>query len=260
MRNKIDVYIPARLDSSRLPKKHLKKINGIPAILQLINRLKNCKKIDQIIVTTTGETIDDELIKILDKEKILYFRGDKNNMIKRFLDAATKFESDIIIDVEGDKIYTEPNYVDMIAEIMDVNKEYDMVIGNDSEEQFNTSHYIHGFIPAGIRRSALEKISKLKISENNETGYREYFLSNEFKTRFIVEKKNRFSKNARFTLDYEEDLRLAKTIFQKLKADFTIEDIEKLFRENPKLFDVVDGINEVWQKNYERKRVNLGTK
>ena len=41
----IDIFIPARLDSSRLPKKHLKKINNIPIIELLVQRLKKIKDV-----------------------------------------------------------------------------------------------------------------------------------------------------------------------------------------------------------------------
>ena len=55
-----DVFIPARLDSTRLPKKHLKKINGEPLIKLLVKRLEKAKKIRQVIVCTTNQKSDDE--------------------------------------------------------------------------------------------------------------------------------------------------------------------------------------------------------
>ena len=36
----VDIFIPARLDGKRLSKKHLRKINGVPIIEHLVNRLK----------------------------------------------------------------------------------------------------------------------------------------------------------------------------------------------------------------------------
>ena len=65
----VDIFIPARLDSSRLPKKHLQKINNFPIIELLVQRLKKVKNVRNIIVCTTNNESDDELVKILAKKK-----------------------------------------------------------------------------------------------------------------------------------------------------------------------------------------------
>ena len=56
-----DVFIPVRLDSSRLPKKHLQPLNGKPALQHLLERLTLCKEIRNIIVCCTTNSTDDEL-------------------------------------------------------------------------------------------------------------------------------------------------------------------------------------------------------
>ena len=48
----IDIFIPIRLGSSRLPKKSLKKINGKFILLHLIDRLQNIENIRNIVVCT----------------------------------------------------------------------------------------------------------------------------------------------------------------------------------------------------------------
>ena len=111
-----DVFIPARLDSSRLPKKHLKKINGEQLIKLLVKRLKKAERIRHVIVCTTNQKSDDELISFLEKENILTFRGSEKDILNRFLEAAKYFKTDIIIDVEGDKIFTDIKYVDKIVD------------------------------------------------------------------------------------------------------------------------------------------------
>ena len=147
-----DVFIPVRLNSSRLPKKHLQLINGKPALLHIIERLDICKEIRNVIVCCTTNSSDDELVNFLQKNKIKFYRGSEKDILERFLDAAKKFETDIIIDVEGDKIYTDPNYVDQIANKLKIN-DIDFIIGNESKTKFNPSnHFIHGIIPAGFTK------------------------------------------------------------------------------------------------------------
>ena len=179
-----DILILARLDSNRLPSKHLKLINDTPLILKLIQRLRMAKKIRKIIVCTTTDHSDDPLVEILEKESILYFRGDTNDIIKRMLNAANYFGTDLIVDVEGDKIYTDPLFVDKVVDELQDNK-VDFVMGNDSPNEFNPfNHLIHGIIPAGIRKTSLEKVYNSKITNNTETGYHEFFTKSD-----IISKK-----------------------------------------------------------------------
>ena len=89
-----DIFIPARLRSSRLPEKQLKKINGIPLLKLLVQRLKKSSKKRNIIVCTSIEKSDDKLVSFLEHEGILYFRGSENDILQRFLDAAKKFNTD----------------------------------------------------------------------------------------------------------------------------------------------------------------------
>ena len=253
-----DIFIPVRLDSSRLPKKHLKKINNIPIIELLVQRLKKVKNVRNIIVCTTNKESDDELVKFLVKKKILYFRGDDTDILKRFYDAAQKFQTEIIIDVEGDKIYTEPFFVSkIISEIK--NNDYDFIIGNDSTKIFNPSdHLIHGIIPAGIKVSSIKKVSKLKNEFNKETGYKEIFVNskNIKKKFFVFNSKLEVPASLRLTIDYPEDLNFARKLFSILKEDFTHKDILKIIKDNPDLLKKIEKINTKWLKNYNREMKN----
>ena len=224
----------------------------------LVQRLKNIKNVRNIIVCTTNKKSDDELVKFLVKKNILYFRGDDTDILKRFYDAAQKFQTDIIIDVEGDKIYTEPFFVSEIISEMK-NNNYDFIIGNDSTKIFNPSdHLIHGIIPAGIRVSSIKKVSKLKNEFNKETGYKEIFVNskNIKKKFFVFNSKLQVPSSLRLTIDYPEDLNFARKLFSILKEDFTHKDILKIVKNNPDLLKKIEKINEKWLKNYNHEMKN----
>ena len=78
-----DVFIPVRLSNTRLPKKALKEINGIPVIKYLIDRIKKSKKIRNVIVCTTKNEKDDELVNFLEKENYMFSRGNENDILNR---------------------------------------------------------------------------------------------------------------------------------------------------------------------------------
>jgi len=257
-----DIFILARLDSKRLPKKQLMTINGIPLIKLLITRLESSKKIRNIVVCTTNRNCDEPLIEYLDKEGILYFRGSENDILRRFLDAAKQFETDIIVDVEGDKIYTDPIYVDKIVEKMEKSN-IDYVMGSDLPTKID--HTIHAFTavcPAVIRTTALHKICKLKKTKNNETGYREFFTNtNIFKCEYLTPDSNlQIPKNVRLTLDYQEDFELAKEIFKELDNNFHFADIIKLLNKKPELLKITEPAIKKWEKHYYSNITNISLK
>jgi len=256
-----DVFILARLGSSRLPEKHLKLVDGKPAIKQLIDRLKGAKKVRNIVVCTTTLASDDKLVDFLQKEEILFFRGNEKDVLTRFLDATKQFKSDVIIDVEGDKIYSDPFYIDKIITTME-DKSVDFVMGSSSTEFDPTDHFTHGIIPAGVRVSALEKLCQIKKSSDTETGYREFFISSSlFSKRYInpeVIPKN--AKKIRLTLDYQEDLDLANLTFKELGTNFHLIDLIKLFERKPELMKITEPIITKWKNNYSEKITDLSLK
>ena len=257
---KIDIFILARLNSKRLPKKQLKKINNQPILKILVNRLKKSKNVRNIIICTTNKKTDDPLVDFLKKEKILYYRGSEKDVMKRMLEAAKKFDTDIIIDVEGDKIYTDVKLMDLVIKQF-LNSKNEFVIGSRNKKDFEpTDHFIHGVFPAGFRTSILEKICKKKKTNNTETGYKELFFEKGMckKTFLTIPTNNIIPKEIRLTLDYPEDLKLAKRIFAELGNDFGYKDILKIYNKNPEIFKVTKKVLDKWKINYQKNIVKKG--
>ena len=248
----IDIFIPVRLESERLPKKALKKINEKPIIKYLIERLEKSSSIRNIIVCTTVSEIDDELVNYLSSEKILFFRGNEHDILDRYLNAAKKFDTDFIVNVEGDDIYTDPKCVDIISEeFLKTNSDY-----------LDINHMPFGLSPSGIKVSALKKICSVKKSENTETGYKQYFTeSGLFKVQHInLKKPFYFPENTRLSLDYEEDFQLAKQIFNNLGNIFHKNDLAELFKNDPELLEITNGLEKRYNIHFEKNRVDISTK
>ena len=69
------IIIEARLNSTRLPKKILMKIKKYSFLEYLVRRLKLVKKAKNIIIATTDNESNQEIIKIALRNKIKYFKG-----------------------------------------------------------------------------------------------------------------------------------------------------------------------------------------
>ncbi len=246
------IFLLVRLDSSRLPRKAMKVVNDKPIIQYLLSRLQKSNRVQNLIVCTTEKKSDDLLISFLERQNIKYFRGNEHDILIRLRDAATFFKIDFAVVVDGDDIYTDPYFIDRVIE------EYEK-----TNADFITSDgFPHGFVPVGVTRTALEKICKIKMSNNTETGYREFFTqTNIFNCTYIKPKKDmKLFKKLRLTLDYEEDYELAKKIFHSIGNDFHLKDIITLFEHQPHLIKIIDGIDERWQKNFKNKMTDLTLK
>lgn len=247
---KIDIFIPVRLGNTRLPSKALKIFNNKPLLFYLLQRLKKTKKIRNIVVCTTENPSDDLLVDFLTKNNYDVFRGSEKDILKRFFDASKQFKSDFIINVDGDDIYTDPNYIEkLIDKFEETNADFVDMEG-----------FPFGFRSIGFTKTALEKICTLKTTENTETGYRDFFVNN---TSIIKQKliyKNPFPKNLRFSLDYPQDFELAKIVFNKLGNDFHLEDLINLFNKEPELLKITDGLDELWNKHYTKNLASFSFK
>ena len=83
--------IEARMNSSRLPGKMMKKILNKPVIDYLIDRLKVIKEVDQIIIATTKNKKDDLLVNFAKKKNLNFYRGSEHNVLQRVVRASEKF-------------------------------------------------------------------------------------------------------------------------------------------------------------------------
>lgn len=243
-----DIFIPIRLDSKRLPHKHLKEIDGKPILHYLLERLHNTKKIRNIIVCTTTRKVDDPLIEFLTKEGVKFFRGNTDDILARYLSASNEFNTDIIIDVGGDDVYTDPLYVDKIAS----------VLKNTTTEYVEGVGFPHGLVPAGFKTKSLRLLCEIKKTSNTEHGYRFFFKQNKiFTSKFITPDSNlKIPKNIRLTLDYQEDFNLAKILFKLLGNRFHLEDILQLIQDKPEILKTMSIIENKWKKNFTKKMVN----
>lgn len=243
-----DVFIPIRLSNTRLPKKALKEINGIPVIKYLIERIKKSKKIRYIVVCTTENKKDDELVEFLKKENCMFYRGSENDILARYMDASKNFDTDFIVSVDGDDIYSDPFYIDKIISVFEkTNADYvDMI------------NFPFGIASVGIKKDALVKVCKLKKTNNTETGYRLFFHNEKiFKIHKIkLEETIKFPKNLRLTLDYQEDLDLANKIISTLGNDFHLKDIIELFKKNPELLKMTNDLEERYKQHWDRNVAN----
>lgn len=122
---KVVAIVQARTASTRLPGKVMRKINGIPLIEILLNRLSHAKKIDKVILATTDLASDDDLAHLVQSLGFDVFRGHPYDVLDRYLRTAEKYNADVIVRITGDCPLIDPQIVDFsIDELTRTSSDY----------------------------------------------------------------------------------------------------------------------------------------
>jgi len=113
-RLKVIGVIPARYDSTRLPGKPLKDINGKSMIVRVAEQAMKSRILDDVIVAT-----DSELIKTHLTErgiKVCMTGSDIRSGTDRCYEAAKGIACDIIVNIQGDEPLLDPDVIDKVVD------------------------------------------------------------------------------------------------------------------------------------------------
>jgi 3-deoxy-manno-octulosonate cytidylyltransferase (CMP-KDO synthetase) len=132
--------IPARLNSQRLPGKPLIKMDGLPLIIHVLKRSLLCKKLDRVIVCADDRSII-EIVKKFGGEAILTSKKHKNGT-ERICEVAKKFDAKLIIDIQCDEIFLNPEHVDKLIDYHKKNDQFDIIIPHSEIFTYNNRNIV----------------------------------------------------------------------------------------------------------------------
>lgn len=123
---KIVGVIPSRWGSTRFPGKSLAMISGKPMIQWVVERVKQAKKLDAVIVATDDDRIA-EAVQALEIPgvQVAMTRADHPSGTDRIAEAVQALEIDAVINVQGDEPLIDPTLIDELAEVISTG-EWDM--------------------------------------------------------------------------------------------------------------------------------------
>ena len=231
---KIGALIPARLSSERLPGKALAQICDRPMIAHLLDRVAASKFIHNrkdIVVCTTTAASDDLLEEAVLKEGCSVFRGDVDDIIRRFSDAIATFEFDVVIQADGDDPLSSTECMDITTSTLLADPTIDIV---------TMSGLPLGCASKSFTRVAMDKVAASYRTERNDTGFIYYFTKSGLCKHLELENSEPAWKHdtARLTLDYVSDLEVFRTIFASLYCPekvFSLIDTVAFLNANPEL-------------------------
>lgn len=225
--------IQARCGSTRLPNKVLKDICGQSQIVRVIERVKQSKYVDKVIVATSIDENNLPLIKECVDHNVQVFAGSENDVLDRFYQASKLFKPEYVIRITADcPLYDTPSLDKAIEQLKDYDYISDM-----------------GNAPDGMDIEVFKFEALKKAWENaNLASEREhvtiYIKSHPEMFKLGVFNDNSEYKDLRLTVDTQEDYELILNIYKELN-NFWLEDIVKVLKKKPELLQ----INNMYERN-----------
>ena len=243
MKKKIYAIIQARMSSSRLPGKVLKKIKQKPMLHYVIKQVKASKMVDEIIIVTTTEKEDNLIVNFCLKNEIKCFRGSNLDLLDRYYNCAKKYNCDPIVRVTSDCPLVDPEVIDKtISEFL--KKKYDYISNNlekiKGKWENSMCNYPQGMTVEVSSFKALKKAwnEAKKPSEREHVFPYIQFNPKKFNVNSI--KYHKDLSHIRCTVDRKSDLKFVRKIYDLIpdKKYISISDIEKVIKKNPKLISI----------------------
>jgi len=105
--------IPARLESSRLPRKALIDICGLPMIVHVFRRCLFARSLDKVFVATDSDEIA-SVVKGAGGNVIMTGKHHETGT-DRIAEGVTNLDCDIVVNVQGDEALVNPEHVDAVV-------------------------------------------------------------------------------------------------------------------------------------------------
>ena len=208
---KVVAIVQARMGSTRFPNKVMKPICGVPMIELLLKRLAKSQELDHIVVATSIDSSNKALIEHVESLGFACEQGSEDDVLERYVQAAEKHKSDVVVRITGDCPLVDPNLVDdCIREFHSQNVDY---LSNT-----NPPTYPDGLDVAVVKTNALQIASR----NSHEKYQREHvmpYIRNSKDFQLGCLKNSEDLSSLRWTVDEPEDFDVITNIFNHFKPN-----------------------------------------
>jgi spore coat polysaccharide biosynthesis protein SpsF len=266
---RILTIIQARMSSKRLPGKVLLDIAGEPMLVRVVERARRAKTVDEVIVATTSDPLDEAIEKLCRERGYACYRGSVQDVLDRYYQAALVFKAAVVVRLTADCPIIDDLVIDetVNAFLGRPAGETEPLSGRFEDIPYD---FAANRLPPPWKRTypigldtevcsfpALEiawREAKLPHQREHVMPflYEDFTESQETASRFRVRLVNHIPDygRLRWTVDTQEDLDLVREIYRRFKQrdDFSWHDVLALFKREPDLAKIN---SDVRHKNYQ---------
>lgn len=216
--NTVDIFLQARMGSTRLPGKALMEL--VPNLTLLdacIDRLRSIRNKGRLIILTTISAGDDILQEYGQKKNILVFRGIPDHVLSDFYKASCQYKSTDILRATGD---------DPLLDYEEAEKLIKLHFKEKADYTTNRSESESG-LPVGLpvgtgveifTAKTLKTIFEEAKTKEHWMHVNEYIFDNKekFKISVLPAPKEKHAPNLEFSVDTFEQLEKMRKIYKRL--------------------------------------------
>jgi spore coat polysaccharide biosynthesis protein SpsF len=225
----VAIIVQARMGSSRLPGKVLRRVRGRPLLDYLLDRLERVETPHATIVATTTRTEDDPIVALCGERDTTVHRGSADDVLDRYRGAAARVDAGIVARVTGDCPLIDPAIVDrVLARALERQCDY---VSNTLERTFPRGLDVEAFPRRVLDEAAAEATEPFEREHvtpfiyRHPERYRLCNVANDF-----------LEGDERWTVDTADDFELVSRIIEALaptEPAFGLADIRALLVRHP---------------------------
>ncbi|MCK4378141.1 MAG: glycosyltransferase family protein [Deltaproteobacteria bacterium] len=237
--------IQARMSSTRLPGKVMKKLVNKSVLAHVISRLQTSKTLDGVVVAITTHSVDDAIVAESRQYGAAVYRGSEEDVLGRYYDAAREFDADVVVRITSDCPLIDPELIDHMVQKFFALPAADY-LSNTLERTY----------PRGLDVEIFtRKVLAVASRQAHEPFEREHV------TPYIYQHKDLFylvnyadsidRSNCRWTLDTPSDWQFIEAVYQHLYQAgeiFSTDDVLEFLRCHPEIGQLNEHVR---QKNLE---------
>ena len=221
------VIVQARMGSTRLPGKVLKKLAGETVLSHVLRRCKQIEGIDTVCCAVPNSANSDSVAEEAVRCGVVVFRGAEYDVLNRYYKAAQEIGADVIMRVTSDCPLIDP---EICGEVLWALRNADYACNNMPRR------WPHGLDCEAFTIKALEFANRWARSQREHvTPY--------LRTHPDVLRMNTLGPGARgrWTLDYPEDLAFFKALFKKIDREAGFDEVWQVLQNHPEIAAINEG-------------------
>lgn len=212
---KIVAIIQARMGSTRFPSKVLEMIGNMTMLAHVVQRVQRAKSLSQVLVATTILQADDAIVVECERLGISVFRGEEQDVLDRYHQAAQLHKADVVVRITSDCPLVDPGVVDqVINSFLDARPDY---ASNTLERT-----YPRGLDTEVMTMTALDRAWREAQEPYQRVHVTPYFYQNPNRFRLLSITAEADYSRYRWTVDTPEDLAFVRMVYTRLGNDDAI--------------------------------------
>ncbi|MGB5494475.1 MAG: NTP transferase domain-containing protein, partial [Sedimenticolaceae bacterium] len=234
-------FVVARLNSSRLPGKQLRKIGDRSILQWIVRSLAGCHSLDQVVLATVAE-LDNQPLRDFAAEHDLpcfWFEGEVDDVVGRLTTAARQFEADICVLVSADCPLVHGPSVDRMVSALRLQPAADYVRILPATDG---THSLHEGVQVARRRAweiAETMSDRPELREHQFPAI--YQNKDRFQSVAVTLEPSVYGPMHRMSVDTWADLEFMESLSANLQAEgrsFDLPSAVALLKRRPSLLDI----------------------